>query len=146
MDGSHNAFAQIDELSAPDLPPARDPAWFKLTETSNYLRWEVFGNGTVTWRNYSEGCWAANPSPIQTHWFVNWCSHPAPFYENGNTNVLHQAAGAYYNWDFENNNEQTTVTQSSLIRGKNDATYTYTWSHVDGGEAAGLLVGSVVVQ
>jgi len=123
----------------------KDPAFLILTETNVELTWTVYSNGTVAWSSYSDGCWAANPSALGTHWFVSSCATGGPYYTSS-TRVCNDHAGSYYNYDFLDASQRTDVSDSDWLCGRNDAMFDYNWSHNDSGEASLLIYGSVVVN
>lgn len=104
---------------------ALDPAFILVAETTNYLKWTVFGGGTVQWKSWQYGCWAANPTPVGTHWSVTNCSHYGPYYGGGSTYVYHEATGKYKNTDWGDPGQATYVNHWSKIRGQNDGYFTY---------------------
>jgi hypothetical protein len=120
----------------------RDPAFITLTETSTSLTWYVYSSGSVAWTNYSDGCWAANPSALGTHWYTSYCGYGSPWYASAYY-ACNANSGRYYNWDFGSNTQITEVAQTAKICGRNDAYYDYWWSHNDAGEASYLIFGSV---
>lgn len=122
----------------------KDPAFIVLTETRTQLTWTVYSGGTVAWNNYGDGCWAANPSSLGTHWFVSYCQHGGPWYPSS-TRVCNDNRGNYYNWDFLDNNQRTDASQWAWLCGRNDAIYDYNWSHNDSGEFSLFIYGSVVL-
>ncbi len=125
----------------------KDPAFITLNETTDYLRWKVNDNGTVTYLAWDDSCWAANPSPVGTHWYCEWCTNDPPWYEyyGHHEAVYNTASGHYINWDFGDPNLSTEVYHSITIKGKNDGNFVYWISYTDWGEYAWLLHHSVVV-
>jgi hypothetical protein len=120
-----------------------DPAFLRLTESSNYLQWSVHHDGTVRWDVRRYGCWAANPSPLDTHWYVRYCSANWPYYNWNYTTVTSIASGGYINWDFGINSLATYVDQWSRIEALNNGYYRYSWRHSDSGEFSTLIYGRV---
>lgn len=123
-----------------------DPVFIVVAETTNYLKWQVYGSGTVSWLSYTDGCWGANPSPLGTNWFVTSCSSASPYYAASNTKVYNAAFGNYQNWDFGNNSVDTNVSHWSLLGGQNNSSYTYSWSASDWGEGSGLLWSRIILN
>lgn len=124
----------------------KDPAFIVLAETTVQLTWTVASNGTVAWKSYSDGCWAANPSSLGTHWFVTSCAAGGgPWYASGNR-VCNDNSGSYHNWDFLNASQRTDSSHYAWLCGRNDAFFDYNWSYSDSGEAALLIFGSVVTN
>lgn len=122
----------------------KDPAFIVLTETTVQVSWSVAANGTVTWKSYSDGCWAANPSALGTHWFNGSCALGAAYYNSNR--ACNANTGSYYNYDFVDPNQGTFVTDSDWLCGRNDAQFDYSWSHNDSGEGAILIYGSVLLN
>lgn len=122
----------------------KDPAFIVLTETTAQVSWSVAANGTVTWTSYSDGCWAANPSALGTHWYNSSCSLGAAYYNSNR--ACNANTGSYYNYDFVDPNAGTFVTDSDWLCGRNDAIFDYNWSHSDSGEGALLIYGSVLTN
>lgn len=143
----------LDRIAAAVLPgtwygrvrvQTKDPVFVVLTETTAELTWTVASAGTVAWNSYGDGCWSANPSSLGTHWFVSSCQGGAPW-SPSSTRACNDNQGGYYNWDFGDANQSTTVSQWASLCGRNDAFYDYNWSHNDGGEYALLIYGSVLL-
>lgn len=124
----------------------KDPALIVLAETKVELHWNVAANGSVTWNSYTDGCWAANPSSLGTHWFVSSCAAGGgPWYASGNR-VCNDNSGSYYNWDFLIANQRTDSSHYAWMCGRNDAIFDYNWSYSDSGEASLLIFGAVVTN
>ncbi len=122
----------------------KDPAFIVLTETTARVSWSVSAGGTVTWTSYSDGCWAANPSSLGTHWYNSSCSGGSAYYNSNR--ACNANTGSYYNYDFVDPNAGTFVTDSDWLCGRNDAIFDYNWSHSDSGEGAILIYGSVLTN
>ncbi len=124
----------------------RDPPQAILTWTYTKLDWTVFGDGTVDWNFTDDGCWAANPSPFDTHWFIDSCYYGAVWFAAGYTQVCHDHSGSYYNTDFGDPNQRTDVDQWAQMCGRNDGYFDYWWSHIDSGEYAEIIYGFVLLN
>ncbi|HJX28650.1 MAG TPA: hypothetical protein VJ885_12105 [Thermoanaerobaculia bacterium] len=121
----------------------KDPVFVVLTETMSSLTWTTSSTGTVTGSSPStDSCWAANPSSLDTHWFTSSCAYGGLYASSGR--VCNDNTGSYYNYDFGDDADITTVSQYVYLCGRNDAMYDYSFTHNDGGEAALLIYGSVV--
>lgn len=118
-----------------------DPVFVQLTETSNFLQWVVFHDGSVDWEIQRYGCWAANPSSLGTHWFTRYCSSPWPYWNY--TSVYSSSSGGYINWDFGNDSVATYVDQWCQIQALNNGWYRYWWRHTDAGEFSVFIRGRV---
>lgn len=97
-----------------------DPLGVDVAETTHKLTWDVHADETVSYNWRSVGCWAANPSPFGTHWFVDSCSFIAE--------------GTSHNWDFGDDTKATYADHWSKIQGKNDGWYYYWWDAMHSGE------------
>lgn len=95
----------------------RDPAWIVVNQTTNSLSWRVFPNGTVTWLNFTDKCFAANPSAAGTHWFTTSCSNDSPWFPMGSTTVQNNSDGSYTNWDFGRRDWATSARAYLLKKG-----------------------------
>ncbi|MEW6660811.1 MAG: hypothetical protein ACOY9Y_12195 [Bacillota bacterium] len=102
-----------------------DPIQLGLAKTANILKWNVYSSGTVEWDTWAYTTWAANPSELNTHWYLDWDDHAGPWYENYNTEVYHDVEAQYYNYDFLDDNDATYVRHWIKIRGQNDGWFTY---------------------
>lgn len=120
----------------------KDPAFIVLTETMTRLTWTVSAGGAVAWQSYNDSCWAANPSSLNTHWYVSSCAYGGPYSSSGR--ICNDNSGGYYNYDFAFDEDITTANQYVYLCGRNDATYDYNFTHNDGGEGALLIFGTVV--
>lgn len=123
---------------------SKDPALLTLAQTRNYLRWEVFANGSVQWKAITEQCTGyTTPPPFNTHWYVASCPHDNPYYSGGI--VYNEHAGAYENSDWGDPNVYTYSSHWIKIGGKNDGHCTYQTTYLDWGEDASLLWGKRIV-
>lgn len=121
----------------------KDPLLVDLTETMTRLSWTISPAGTLTSTYAADSCWSANPSSLGTYWYTSYCTYGG-LYTSG-SRLCNDNQGDYYNYDFGSADQITTATQSVNVCGRNDALYDYSWSHNDGGEAALLIFGSVVL-
>lgn len=122
----------------------KDPVFIVLTETMASVNWRVSSTGAVTALSHSDYCWAANPSSLGTHWYVDFCLYGAPYMNAGR--ACNANRGDYYNYDYLIPTWETTVVQTAYICGRNDAVYDVTWSHNDAGEDSLLIYGTVVMD
>lgn len=118
-----------------------DPVYVELTSTSAFGWWDRY---TLRWCVWKSGgvnsCWAANPSPLNTHWYIQSCSASGPYGDELSFNYT--ANGSYINWDFLLDSQATTVSQSVNIRLTRGIGVGTSWYHVDAGEASALIFGS----
>lgn len=121
-----------------------DPVTVDLTATTTELAWRVFWDGTVNWLWTVRSCWAANPSALGTHWFVDSCQRGIPWFASW-TKVCNQTSGSYHNTDFPLSDNHY-ADQWTLICGRNDAMFEYNWTHEDMGPFSGLIFGWLVLN
>ncbi len=60
--------------------------------------------------------------------------------------VSTSAYGNYYNWNWQNNNQNTTIDHRQFVRGHDDGHLGYDTQHWHEGEDAGLLYATVGVH
>lgn len=106
----------------------------------------------LTWNNPSSltiNAWAANPSDLGTHWYVNYYSKSGPYYV---FNIIYNqwvttgsGYASYYNYDFMDPSLRTDVSHSICIDGFNNGTFNYNVSWTRSGEYWWLLDLDVVV-
>lgn len=118
-----------------------DPIYVSLTETTAHSNWGTIQVRTCKWyRTGLNGCWAANPSSLGTHWYVSSCGKQGP--SGGDYGYDFTALGSYYNYDFGLNSLMTTVSQYVRIRLAGYLGVVTSWNHTDGGEFSYLIFGS----
>ena len=122
----------------------KDPVFVVLTETMTGVTWRVSTAGAVTALSSEDNCWAANPSSLGTHWYVDFCLYGAPYLNSGR--ACNANRGDYYNYDYLVPSWETTVVQTAYICGRNDGFYDVTWTHNDAGEDSLLIYGSVITE
>lgn len=97
-----------------------------------------YGNANDAWTGTrSASAWAANPSSLGTHWFVNENRYEG-FVDEGkfiNSSSYH----SYYNWDFLDDDKRTDVWHRVNIRGYNDGYVYYYTQNGKSGEGSSLL-------
>ncbi|MGN7403397.1 hypothetical protein ACTHO0_26460 [Cytobacillus praedii] len=110
-----------------------DPAVIELTKTVLSLRWKD-NNGSLSydWRGLST--WAANPSSLNTNWYLSWTKW-------GNDPTYFQSVTAeYVNYDFLGGAMGTTFAKTYIyIGGQKGGKYNYTTDLTTTGEAGKLL-------
>ena len=124
----------------------KDPVFIVVNESTDYLYWHRFNNGTVTWIDYTDNCYAANPTPAGTHWFTTSCSGNQPWYVAGNVEAVNDVFSEYINWDFWSNAQSTSMSHFIQIVGQNDGQYRYSWNWNAWGEASALLRGTLYLN
>jgi hypothetical protein len=123
----------------------KDPPQYDLTRTSASGSWNKVAISETKCRLVDTGsgnCWAANPSPVDTHWFNSSCNT----FDALTVGVDRNTVGSYYNWDFMLDNLQTNVTQSVRIRLVHSIGVVTSWAHSDSGEWSTLIYGSFYEQ
>ncbi|MCZ7355779.1 MAG: hypothetical protein O8C65_02500 [Candidatus Methanoperedens sp.] len=104
----------------------KDPALWDLAKTTHTLTWTVNPSGTVTYKGRIDSCWAANPSPLNTHWYVDSCNFQGSYlYSADYTALFSTVDNKFHNWDFMNQNQATYVEHWNQIKGRNDGYYNY---------------------
>lgn len=120
----------------------RDPFYILLAETMTSLVWTVSPNGAVTGTTASQdGCWAANPSALNTHWFTSYCKWGGLYGSPGR--VCNDNQGNYYNWDYGAPDIETSASHWVWVCGQSDGVAYYDWSATHRGEDWPFLTGSV---
>ncbi len=117
-----------------------DPLLYELTNTTANASWSAYeDSGGCQWSAPLSGtCWGANPSPLNTHWFISSCQKfPSSSYLNLDLTVV----GNYYNWDFGNPSQATYVTQTARISLATGIGVSIDWSHYESGEYSSLAFG-----
>lgn len=91
-----------------------DPAYYDLTHTDNTLYWSRDDSPSGCQWNARQviSCWGANPSPLNTHWYVDSCLFGPldkdDMYASGMTQ------GAFHNDDFLDPYQRTWVRNNAL--------------------------------
>ncbi len=154
-DAAVPAAASVGEIQPLYVPGAyvgyatvrtRDIPNWTITRTSDRVGWFVLSNGLVDWFSWRVEWHAVNPSPINTHWYINQQDHSGPTFNWTRTTVLKYVYGAYYNYDWLFTDLITTANQSVTIIGKNDGFYDYFWTHYDAGESSSLIWGVLTLN
>ncbi|WP_206812767.1 hypothetical protein [Paradesulfitobacterium ferrireducens] len=117
-----------------------DPVYADLARTSQSLSWAVLIDNTAAFSNRSKSVWAANPSSLGTHWYVNqdyWVGSVS--YASGYQSLSSTNYASYYNWDFQDNDQITEAWHQVQIIGLNSGSYDYNYWFDHTGEYANLL-------
>lgn len=132
--GSHTAYVRVRTVDLPGLT---------LAETQQQLWWSV-SNGKVYYNDRTKACWAVNPSPIGTRWYIYLCRWYNPIYYNGDqTRIYSEVEAEYYNYDWLDPNLITQASHFSRIIGRNNGGFDYSWFAYHSGESSGTLRGQV---
>lgn len=122
----------------------RDPFRVLLAETMTSLAWTVSSSGTVTGTtNSQDGCWAANPSALGTHWQTRYCKWGGLYLSAGR--VCNDNEGDYINWDYGSPTASTSAHHYVALCGGNDGVAYYSWDAYHRGEDWPYLTGTVVL-
>ncbi|CAG0959791.1 hypothetical protein METP2_00715 [Methanosarcinales archaeon] len=133
--GQHSATV----LVVTDDPPGED-----LAKTTHQLTWTINTDGTVDFNWRTSGCWAANPSSLDTHWFVDSCNFLGSVtYSSGRTSLSSEVNSKFHNYDWGFDSWVTYAEHWSKIQGRNDSWYDYWWDTTHSGEDWFLLDGDV---
>jgi hypothetical protein len=84
-----------------------DPPGYFLAQTNNFIDYTVDNYGRIVGWLWSDRCFWANPTCLNTHWNNNRCSNDEIYFTEGNIN--NEAYSKYTNWDFGNVNSNTVV-------------------------------------
>lgn len=95
----------------------QDPVFIDVAESTLTLNWYVAASGTVQYLSRNKTAWAANPSPLDTHWFVD----QQYFSGAGGVQYGYATSGnlitKFHNCDFGLDSKCTYVSHSSRIHG-----------------------------
>jgi hypothetical protein len=131
LNGSVMASSAFAYLRTLDLR-TEDPANWALCETTFSLSWNSTLTGTSRWLT----TWAANPTPLNTHWYLS-SSSLGPIYV-GLGQVSSSGTASYYNYDFLTP-LRTDVRHDLSIIGYPNGTSQYSYGWYRGGEGWYLL-------
>ena len=139
-------------------PPGHIGLIDKLAETRNMLEWSVASTGVMTQLGCWVNAWAANPSALNTHWYV-WPGMPdwaGPYYDPRYPGELTLAVwSGYENWDFPSDvlwqdpndpGDWTYADHFCQQWSHTDATMGYAWSTSHSGDAWFFLSGGVAAS
>lgn len=115
-----------------------DPPDWELARTKHGLYWTSDGT-TVSYYNRELDCWAANPSPIDTHWYVSSCKYTDLKTIDGGRTIVSSASSSYYNYDFMDDSLRTDVTHEISIHGYKSGSFDYYWDFTESGESSSFL-------
>lgn len=118
-----------------------DPVYVELTSTTAHGWWSWIQTRVCNWKSGGfNQCWAANPSSLGTHWYIQSCTANGPYGGEGFFDLT--AFGNYINWDFGLNSYSTRVSQWARVQLKTFTGVVATWGHNDSGEGSWLIFGS----
>ncbi|MDR6551881.1 hypothetical protein [Paenibacillus qinlingensis] len=125
-----------------------DPPQADLCYTQNELNWKTYLDGSYWYNDVTSSYvtyWAANPSTLLTHWFVD--NYGGSWTKDNNTqDINHNVYGYYHNYDFQDNNLRTDVQQNVTVIGKKFGEFTYDTSAYTYGEYEYLLTHHIQVN
>lgn len=114
----------------------RDPILLASTETTMTLDWNTALDGGVHMNQWSYSCKTADPSTSDAPWLNRSCQRGRA--RSSSTQVCQDLRASYHN-------DESSVSQSLSICGRNDAKLTYRWSHTDSRDWTGLISGWIIV-
>jgi len=120
-----------------------DPVGWDIASTKAILYWYEDGGYSI-YSAGGHGHWAANPSPINTHWYIDVDGS----YEDSQPwrNAVGQTAfGSFSNYDFGDDDDWTYLDQDVSVWGFSNGSIEYTSSDYATGEGSLLLTSSVFV-
>lgn len=109
-----------------------------LCKTAHKLNWSRSGN-KVKYHSRGEMYWAANPSLFGTHWYVKDHKYTAFGLTNNSRTVHSEMYASYYNYDFGDDKEITTVSHRITLNAHYDGKINYNVNWQRSGEARWLL-------
>lgn len=117
---------------------SEDPPDWDLAETKHGLYWTASGTSAY-FHDRELNCWAANPSPIDTHWYKSSCKYTGLSTIDGGRTITSSAYASYYNYDFWENDKRTDITHDITIHGYYSGGFDYYWDFTETGEGSYLL-------
>jgi hypothetical protein len=113
-----------------------DPVLVALNRSRHELNWG--GNANDAWKiSRNATAWAANPSSLGTHWYVNENKYEG--HVDGGKYINSSSYHSYYNYDFGSDSQRTDVWHRVNIRGYNDGYAYVTTERGKSGEGSSLL-------
>ena len=120
-----------------------DPPGWDICYTKAILYWYE-ANDYAIYDNGGAATWAANPSPIDTHWYVDlqqtWRDD-----DTWGGGVGQKAIGSFSNSDFQEDDEYTYVDHEVTVWGYKNGTIDYEAIEEARGEASLLLTSRVEI-
>ena len=123
-----------------------EPALMLVAVTRAHLGWNVDQSDEVWWDFKTNECepFTTYFQPVGemgewTHWFTGYCVNDMPFYQNSHQEVVWVAKGGYYNWDFWNDEIETTTKHWNQLTALNDGSVDCLFDAWRAGEAWGFL-------
>ncbi|KXY82737.1 MULTISPECIES: hypothetical protein [Bacillus] len=129
-------YAGISNYTAWVQATTKDPLNISLCTTRTQLSWENDGT-TLTFQQHSLTPWAAFPSALGTHWYIDTSTLFEPVIGNGN--ITQKGYAGYYNYDFGFPNRKVEAKHWITITGKENGSYDYTVDWERSGEGWFLL-------
>ncbi|MFC4075320.1 hypothetical protein [Salinithrix halophila] len=93
-----------------------DPAGVDLAKHTQKLNFSK-GSSSVSYRSRSKSAWAAYPSSLGTHWYVDENKFTGLRFIDGNRTVESKSRAKFHNYDFGNDGKVTRVTHYITIEG-----------------------------
>jgi len=122
-----------------------DPAGVDLAKHTHRLNFTT-GSGKATYSSRTKSAWAANPSSLGTHWYVDENVYTGLGYLDGNRTVYSSSRAKFHNYDFGDDSTVTRVTHYITIEGyyTGGSNYYVDWSR--SGEGWNLLDLDIVTS
>lgn len=121
-----------------------DPPNLDLTYSRSQITWD-YNTYAACYVTHSKTTWAANPSALGTHWFVDsssYLSHGATSYFGG-AYVYSNIDAYFHNYDFGNDNLITNVEHENMVKGYHNGNIGSSYVFQATGEFHYLLSGSI---
>lgn len=113
-----------------------DPISVALNRSRHELTWG--GNASDAWKvSRNATAWAANPSPLGTHWYI--VTNKYEGYVDGGKYINSSSYHSYYNMDFGSKSKRTDVWHRLNVRGEHSGYATITVERGKSGEGSSLL-------
>lgn len=125
-----------------------DPVFWDICYTRNRLNWKTYDSGSYWFNDVTSSfvdVWAANPSPINTHWYVD--TYGGSWSKDSTTDrITHSVHGYFHNYDFGDNDKRTDVYQSVDVYAEKFGDFNYNAFYDVYGEANALLHSRIFVN
>lgn len=114
-----------------------DPPGYWLAWTGNFFGYYSNGTSITSIASSNAYCGAANPTPLNTHWFVSYCPSTWPTIYGSYARQI--KTGNYYNYDFLDPSSGTYVNHNSFCYGYANGSVSCSPSNSASGEGWWLL-------
>ncbi|CAM3640988.1 hypothetical protein EDM52_21590 [Brevibacillus invocatus] len=159
-----NADADAADASASTVEDSSDSVqalatnyytgWFKITTvdpvrvpvnaTKLTLKWKEYTDGTLEDTGHSFSPWAANPSELDTHWFIDDSDDSTPVANSDSSEIYYRGWADYYNYDFGDDSWRTDVSHWIEMTALQEdvgcaGCFDYSYNTDESGESSALL-------